>query len=252
MPPIVTVVIPSYNQAAYLETALQSVVDQNTDTEIAVIDGGSTDNSLQIIKKFESKLFYWRSRKDGGQAAAINEGVSKGTAPFVCWLNSDDFFLPEGLTKLIQSLNKYQSAPAVYGKCLVLDESGKKQRKYWTASFTEKHLANRCLIAQPATLIRRYAWEKLNGLDEKLHMSLDYDFWWRLYKHFGKLHYIEEIVAAMRSHAKTKTNRFRRAHYRESMMVVRKYYGAVPLKWYVAWPFRVVLWHCLNQFGNMK
>lgn len=247
----VTVVIPSYNQGEYLEAALQSVFNQHVHTETIVIDGGSTDNSLDVIKKNESRIFWWRSRKDAGQAAAINEGVKKGTAPYVCWLNSDDFFLPDGLVKLFNTLESSLFAPAAYGKCLIVDKNGIKKKAYWTARFTEKHLANRCFIAQPATLIRRSAWEQIGGLNENLHMSMDYDLWWRLYKHCGKLYHTKEAVAASRWHSASKTYLFRRAHYRESMMVVRNHYGTVPLKWYAAWPIRVVLWHYLNKASEL-
>lgn len=247
----VTVVIPSYNQGDFLEAALKSVFDQPVHTETIVIDGGSTDKSIDIIKKNESDLFWWRSARDRGQAAAINEGVKKGTSPYVCWLNSDDLLLPDGLFKLVTKLENSHPAPAVYGKCLIVDRHGKKKKEYWTAPFTEWHLANRCLIGQPATLIRRSAWEKVDGLDEKLDMALDYDLWWRLYKCFGPLLYTESIVAASRQHRETKTNTFRRNHYRESMMVVRKHYGKVPLKWYLAWPIRVELWHYYNKTINL-
>ena len=247
---LVTVVVPSYNQSKFLVKTLQSVIEQNVETETIVVDGGSTDDSYRVIKKYEPRLFWWRSRKDKGQAAAINEGVTKGTAPYVCWLNSDDFFLPGGLLKLLDSLEGSPGAPAVYGKCLVVDSKGKKKKNYWTAEFSEFHLANRCFIAQPATLIRRCAWEQVGGLNERLHMSMDYDLWWRLFKRFGPLGYTRNIVAASRWHQKAKTNVFRRAHYRESMSVVREYYGSVPLKWYLAWPIRVVLWDYYNKVAN--
>jgi len=245
--PAVTVVIPSYNQAAFLKTALASVFDQSVAVEAIVVDGGSTDSSVDIIKRFESRLLWWRSCQDAGQAAAINEGASKGRAPYVCWLNSDDLYLAGGLPRMIQALQDVPEAPAVYGRCLIIDERAQKKKAYWTAPFSEKHLANRCFIAQPATLIRRSAWEQVGGLDERLRMSFDYDLWWRLYKRCGSLQYLREVVAASRYHQGTKTNRFRRAHYRESMMVVRKHHGSVPLKWYVAWPIHVYLWHYVNK-----
>jgi glycosyltransferase involved in cell wall biosynthesis len=243
----VTVVIPSYNQADFLGAALKSVLDQTVETEIIIVDGGSTDNSIEVIKKYEQRLFWWRSCKDKGQAAAINEGVKKGTSPYVCWLNSDDMLLADGLSTLVAELEKSRAAPAVYGRCLIVDRYGKRKKEYWTAPFSELHLSNRCLIAQPATLIRRSAWEEIGGLDEKLHMALDYDLWWRLYKCFGPMVYTENVVAETRYHRDTKTNIFRRKHYRESMIVVRKYYGKVPLKWYLAWPIRVELWHYYNR-----
>ena len=181
-PALITVVVPSYNQAEFLEVALKSVFDQSVSVEAIVVDGGSTDKSPEVIKKFESSLFWWRSSKDDGQAAAINEGIAIGKAPYVCWLNSDDLYLPGGLLKLLEVLDNSPSAPAAYGRCMVVDKIGIKKKTYWTARFSERHLANRCFIAQPSTLIRRSAWEQVGGLDDTLHMSMDYDLWWRLYK----------------------------------------------------------------------
>jgi glycosyltransferase involved in cell wall biosynthesis len=248
--PLITVVVPSYNQAEFLEVAIKSVFDQSVAVEAIVVDGGSTDKSPEVIKKFEHNLYWWRSRKDDGQAAAVNEGIAKGTAPYVCWLNSDDLYLPGGLLRLIEVLKNSPSAPAAYGRCLVVDKMGKKKKMYWTARFTERHLANRCFIAQPATLIRRSAWEQVGGLDDTLHMSMDYDLWWRLYKKLGELRYTKDVVAASRYHGETKTNLFRRAHYCESKMIVQKYYGKIPLKWHIAWPIKVLLWDYYNRVNQ--
>ena len=247
-----TIVIPSFNQAEFLKAAIKSAFDQHVHAEIIVIDGGSNDNSLDIIKNYESNLFWYRSGKDNGQAAAINEGIKKGTAPYVCWINSDDYFLPNGLLTLINKLKEFPSAPAVYGKCLIVDRTGHKIKKYWTSSFSQQHLSNRCFIAQPATLIRRTAWEEVGGLDENLNMVMDYDLWWRLYKRFGPLLYTEKVVAASRHHGETKTNNFRRAHYREAMMIIRKHYGRIPVKWYLLWPIRVELWNLFNTIKKSR
>jgi GT2 family glycosyltransferase len=246
----VTVVIPSYNQAEFLEEALRSVDAQTVETEIVVVDGGSSDRSVEVIKRHRSRLLWWRSRPDNGQAAAINEGVARGQAPYVCWLNSDDFFLPGGLRKLAVALDRRPSCPMVYGKCLQVDKTGKSRGPYWTAPFSVLHLANRCFIAQPATLIRRDCWKRVGGLDEALRMSMDYDLWWRIYLNCGKPVYLREQMAANRRHAGTKTSRFRYAHYRESMAVVRRYSGRVPIKWYLAWPVRVGLWRLISRLSD--
>lgn len=240
--PLITVAVPSLNQGQFLDVALQSIFDQGIPVQVMVMDAGSTDNSIEIINKWESHIAWWRSSPDSGQAAAINEGIARGTAPYVCWLNSDDLILSGGLKSLVKTLNDFPEAAAAYGKCLIIDENGHKKSGYWTVPFQPKHLANRCFIAQPASLIRRTAWESVGGLDESLHMSLDYDLWWKLYRLFGSLQYVQEFVAASRTHADTKTMCLRKEHYRESMQVVRQYTGSVPLKWYLAWPLRVNLW----------
>ena len=114
-------------------------------------------------------------------------------------------------------------------------------RRYpvWVEPFNERRLALRCIISQPATLIRRTAWEAVKGVDESLHMAMDYDLWWRLFKQVGPLHFVDAFVAVNREHDDTKTKTQRRRHYQEAMRVVHKYYGRVPLKWWLAQPYAV-------------
>ena len=102
--PLVTVVVPSFNQGQFLDAALTSIFDQNVAVEVFVMDGGSTDNSVDVIEKWESRLAGWVSAPDEGQAAAINSGMAQGTAPYVCWLNSDDWLLHNGLQQLVNAL----------------------------------------------------------------------------------------------------------------------------------------------------
>lgn len=236
---LVTIVVPSYNQGRFLNDALNSIFEQNVPVEVFVLDGGSSDNSVDVIRKWEHKLCGWRSHADAGQAAAINEGITQGTAPYVCWLNSDDWFLPGGLTKLLDELQKHPDCPAVYGRAWNVVERSGKQYPVWVEPFDERRLALRCIISQPATLIRRSVWEAVGGVDASLHMAMDYDLWWRLFKLAGPLHFVDDFVAVNREHEDTKTKTQRRLHYTEAMRVVRKHYGCVPLKWWLAQPYAV-------------
>ena len=239
--PLVTIAVPSLNQGAYLDICLQSIFAQNLPIEVIVVDGGSSDDSVDIIHQWESRLTWWRSNPDRGQAAAINEAIARGTAPYVCWLNSDDVFLPGGLLALLKTFAGKATHPAAYGQCWTISPQGKKLAKYLTVPFSPWLLARFCFIAQPATLVRRVTWEAIGGLNEELQMAMDYDLWWRLFHHGGSLHYIRTAVAGTRLHNQTKTATRRADHYRESMAVVRNHYGSIPLKWYLAWPFMVSL-----------
>ena len=207
--------------------------------EIFVADGGSTDGSADIIHDYATHLTGWRSHADGGKAAAINECIAKGRAPYVCWLNSDDLLLPGGLRRLVQELETAAAAPAAYGRARNLDEHSGKESAVWVEPFSERRLALRCIVSQPATLIRRSAWEALGGVNEDLRMTMDYDLWWRLYRRFGPLRFVDAFVAVNREHDATKTRLYRRRHYREAMDVVRRHHGAVPLKWWLAQPYAV-------------
>jgi glycosyltransferase involved in cell wall biosynthesis len=237
--PLVTIAVPSYNQGRYLNDALASIFEQDMPVEVYVTDGGSTDESIDIIHKWEHRLAGWRSHRDGGQAAAINEGIAMGSAPYVCWLNSDDWLLPNGLARLLEELQKHPEAPAAYGRAWNVIESSGNRRPVWVEPFNERRLALRCIISQPATLMRRAAWEAVGGVDSKLHMVMDYDLWWRLYKAYGPLHFVDEFTAVNREHAQTKTKTLRRRHYQEAIAVVRRHHGSVPLKWWLAQPYAV-------------
>jgi hypothetical protein len=237
--PLITVAVPSLNQGKFIGDALRSLMEQRVELEVFVADGGSTDESLQVISRWESRLAGWRSRPDGGQAAAINEAVARGRAPFVCWLNSDDWLEPDGLRTLAEVLRQTPEAPAVYGRTWDLDHLSKGRRPTWVEPFDAKRLALRCIVSQPGTLIRRSVWERLGGLDESLHMAMDYDLWWRIYLAFGQMQFVDRFVAVNRLHAGTKTSTQRARHYAEAMAVVRRHSGRLPLKWVLAQPYKV-------------
>lgn len=237
--PLITIAVPSFNQGRFLDNALASVFRENVPVEVFVMDGGSTDGSVEIIRNWEARLKGWRSHRDDGQAAAINEAIAMGKAPFVCWLNSDDWFVPGGLERLLAEIQSRPDVPAVYGRAWNIVEESGKRAPVWVERFSERRLATRCIISQPATLIRRSAWEAVGGVDSRLYMAMDYDFWWRLYKSFGEFGFVDSYVAVNREHKETKTRRNRRRHYAEAMAVVAKYYGRVPLKWWLYQPYSV-------------
>ncbi len=249
--PIITVVVPSLNQGRYLNEALESIFQQDVSAEVFVMDGGSTDQSLEVIKKWESRLAGWRSCRDAGQAAAINEGIALGVAPYVCWLNSDDRFLPGGLLKLYQELERFPLAPAAYGNAWNQTSFDSKLTPVWVESFSVSKLARRCIISQPATLMRRTAWNKVGGLDERLHMAMDYDLWWRLFKEIAPLSFVDDYIAVNIIHLDTKTNMHRRLHYQEAMSVVRRHYGFLPLKWWMYMLYSVFYKSLVNKLKRL-
>lgn len=240
--PRVTVAVPSFNQGRYLANALDSIFAQEIPVEVFVLDAGSTDDSLEVIRRFEDRLAGWRSRSDAGQSAAVNEGIAMGHAPYVCWLNSDDWLLPGALARLTEELDRHADAAMAYGRVWNhVEASGQRKRNFEVHPFSERLMAQFNIVAQPATLIRRSAWEAVGGVDESLHMAMDYDLWWKLFKRFGPPRFVDAHLAVNRRHADTKTSTQRRLHYREAMAVVRKHHGRVPLKWWLAQP--VMVWY---------
>ena len=247
--PLVTIAVPSLNQGQFLDAALGSIFSQDVPVEVFVLDGGSSDCSLEVIKRWEHRLSGWRSRPDEGQAAAINEGIAKGSAPYVCWLNSDDLLLGGGMGALVRGLDLCVDAPFAYGRAWNHVEFTGRRAPVWVEAFNVKRLALRCLVSQPASLITRGAWNAVGGVDSGLQCAMDYDLWWRLYTRFGAPCFVDEFVAVNREHSGTKTRQLRRRHYREAIATVRKHYGSVPLKWWLAQPYAVWFKSALGMSG---
>jgi len=237
--PLVTIAVPSLNQGRFLEQALESIARQDVPVEVFVADAGSSDDSIAILERWSDRLAGWRSHADAGQASAINECIAKGSAPYVGWLNSDDLMLPGMLRRLADALEAHPQWPAAYGRVSNVDERSGRRWPVWVEQFSERRMALRCVVSQPGSLIRRVAWDAIGGVDESLHMVMDYDLWWRLAERFGPLGMIDEEVALNRVHRETKTRRFLRRHYAEAMAVVSRHHGRVPLKWWLAQPYAV-------------
>ena len=237
--PLVTVAVPSYNQGRYLEQALESIFAQEVPVEVFVVDADSTDNTKDVIERWKPRLAGWRSHKDSGQSAAINEGISRGSAPYVAWLNSDDWLEKGAYRRLIAALESNPKAPMAYGRAWNVDERSGRKTPVFVRPFSERLMAQLNLIPQPAALIRRASWQIVDGVNESLQMAMDYDLWWKLYRKLGPPAFIDEFLATNREHADTKTGTRRKQHYKEAIAVVRKHYGRVPLKWYLAQPYAV-------------
>ena len=235
----VTVAVPSFNYGRYLDRALASIFEQDVPVEVFVADAGSTDETRDVLREWEPRLAGCRSHADAGQSNAINESIAKGSAPYVCWLNADDWLLPGAFQRLIAALEADAKAPMAYGRAWNHREPGGRRTPVFVRPFSERLMAQLCIVAQPASLVRRGAWQAVDGVDESLQMAMDYDLWWKLYRRFGMPAFVDEFLAVNREHAETKTGTKRREHYREAMAVVRKHYGRVPLKWWLAQPYAV-------------
>src|SRR5262249_23882326 len=163
-----------------------------------VLDGGSRDASLAVIRQFERRLVYWRSEPDRGQAAAINEGVAcLGKVDYVGWLNAGDRLLPQGLHPVAAYMDPHPGCGGVYGRAYIIDDCGQGTGEFPTRAFKRNALARSSIICQPASLVRRSAWDLVCGVDEALKLCLDYDLWWRLSR-LGPIDFLPELVACSR------------------------------------------------------
>jgi glycosyltransferase involved in cell wall biosynthesis len=222
--PRITIVTPSFNQGEFLEQTMLSVLLQDyPNLEYIVIDGGSTDGSVEIIRRHEHRLAYWESRKDAGQADAIVKGFGKATGEILGWLNSDDMLLPGALSGVGRHLPRECSCVAVGGGIVyiagagVLVKGGVPRRRSWRQMLWLGHG-----LFQPATFWTRDAYEKVGGLDKALHYCMDYDLFVRL-SAAGEVVIIPEYLAAFRLHAKQKTYLIRETGQRERQDVRDRY-----------------------------
>ncbi len=244
---VVTVAVPSFRQGRFLDQALSSIFAQDVPVEVFVMDGGSDDETLAVLDRWKGRLAGWRSHPDGGQSEAINDGIARGSAPYVCWLNSDDWLLPQGFSRLLSALERMPNAAMAYGRTWDWIQATGQRRHSLVLPFREWMMARVNIISQPGTLMRRSAWEAVGGVDSNFHMAMDYDLWWRLCRHAGPPVYVPDVVAVNRVHAQTKTNTQRRLHYQEAMAVLRRHHGKVPLKWWLAQPY-AVWWRGLRNW----
>jgi len=217
---LVSIVTPSYNQARYLEATIQSVLVQDYPrTEYIVVDGASTDSSVEIIKKYQSHLTYWISEKDNGQADAINKGLARASGEILAWLNSDDYYLPNTISAAVKVFEENPDVVMLYGDMLAVDEDGKTINLLRYRQLSLEDLLCFQIIGQPAVFFRRTAYEKTGGFDPTFHFLLDHHLWIRLAQQ-GKILHVPQTWAAARYHAEAK-NRAKAAEFgREAFRIL--------------------------------
>lgn len=208
--PKISIVTPSYNQGRFIEETIRSVLLQGyPHLEYIIIDGGSTDNSVETIEKYQRWLSYWVSEPDSGQSQAINRGFEKATGEIYGWLNSDDCFLRHALKNAARAYRASPKAGAWYGDTLFVTAD----RKQIDVRRSPNHLDAKTIAAwnknsfgQPACFFSKEAWQQAGHLDEDLHYGMDLDLWIRIAKSFA-FEKIEEVLAIERLHKDAKTQR---------------------------------------------
>ena len=230
---LVSIITPSYNQAAYLEQTIQSVLSQDYPRlEYFVIDGGSTDGSLEIIKKYATSLEsdsllsksqeqvpglhrhsinWWVSEKDAGQADAINKGLSCANGEILAWLNSDDYYLPNTIPAVVKIFEEHPDVVLIYGDMLAVDAHGRTINVLKYKQLSLEDLLCFQIIGQPSVFFRRSALEKAGLLNTKFHFLLDHQLWIRMARQ-GKILHVPQTWSAARYHAAAK-NRAQAAEF---------------------------------------
>jgi len=217
---LVAIVTPSYNQAPYLEQTIQSVLGQDYPRiEYLVIDGGPTDGSVEIIKKYADRLAYWVSEKDSGQAEAINKGFARAKGDILGWLNSDDYYFLNTISVAVRCFEQNPDVVMVYGDMMAVDGNGKTINILKYKQLTLEDLLCFQIIGQPSVFFRRTAFEKVGPVEPTFHFMLDHHLWIRLARQ-GRILHVPQVWSAARYHAEAK-NRARAAEFgREGFRVL--------------------------------
>jgi hypothetical protein len=223
----VSVITPSYNQAAYLEHTIRSVLGQDyPDLEYLIVDGASMDGSQEIIQKYEDQLAWWVSEPDSGQAEAINKGFRKATGDVIAWLNSDDVYAPGAIAAAVKVLSENPELGLVYGNAVSFDRNGLPLNDLVFGDWGLQGLVAFNIICQPAVFMHRSALESAGYLDESYHMLLDHHLWLRIARS-AKIRHIPEVWAFARHHADAK-NVAQASKFGEEAYRLLEWMGAQP------------------------
>lgn len=225
------VVTPSFQQARFLERTIRSVLSQNyPGLDYWVIDGGSTDGSVDILKRYDGQI-HWVSEPDGGQSEAVNRGIRASRGDIIGWLNSDDVYYPGALQSVAAHFDAHPEADAIYGKAHHIDVDDAVIEEYPTEDWNAARMREFCFICQPALFLRRSSVERFGLLAEELRYSMDYEYWLRLAQGGAKFLHIPDFLAGSRLHDETKTLGSRvKVHAEINSMFVAKT-GSVPDTW---------------------
>lgn len=230
-PPVITVVTPSFNQARFLERTILSVLGQDYPAlEYLIVDGGSTDGSVPIIRKYGGCLQEWCSEPDGGQSDAIAKGFSRSTGEVLCWLNSDDILLPGALQSVGEFFTQHPEAEVVNGAAYSIDEYDRPIRDFRRCTYTwgVRASANRMRfygqdgVYQPATFWRRGAYSAVGGLSGDLAFAMDRDLFVRLAAR-QPFHVIRRYLACFRLHGSSKSSTIQGVRRAEEILIAQRY-----------------------------
>jgi glycosyltransferase involved in cell wall biosynthesis len=228
--PLVSIVTPTLNMGQFLEETIGSVLEQDYPRiEYIVMDGGSADGSLAILDRYRDRLRY-HSGPDRGAADAINRGFELSRGDLFAFLNADDTYLPNAVSTAVARLIANPDAAGVYGQAYWVDKNGRVLRPYPTRAFDPALFQQECFICQPATLLRRTAFEEAGRMNPDLHYAFDYDLWIRLAR-VGRMAQTGEFLATSRVHPASKTVGRRKQALQETLRLLGARYGYAPFAW---------------------
>lgn len=222
----ISVVIPSFNQGEFLDSALRSVLDQGyPNLEVIVMDGGSTDSSVDVIRSHEARIDHWESRPDGGQTDALINGFRRSTGEIMCWLNSDDLMVDGCLDDVNDFFSRNRDAEAVYGDAQWISRDGRllrTQNEIPFSRFIWMYTYN--YIPGMSMYWRRALYERVGGLDRAFDLAMDADLWSR-FAEVTQIHHMPRIWSRMRFYEDQKNRRLRAKSNEEDLVIRKRYWG---------------------------
>lgn len=228
--PLVSIVTPSFNMGRFIEETIRSVLEQDyPNIEYIVMDGASSDGTLDILKRYQGRLRYV-SEPDRGQTDAINKGFELTHGPIFTFLNADDTFLPGAIAAAVQAFAETPEAGVVYGDAWLIGENGERLSPYPVEPYAAEKLARRCFICQPAAFIRREVYQSSGMLNRDLQNALDYDLWIRIGRRYS-MRKFDKFIANSRIHPASKTVYQMASAMLAAIEVLQHHYGYVPFNW---------------------
>ncbi|MHC5036757.1 MAG: glycosyltransferase family 2 protein, partial [Planctomycetota bacterium] len=233
--PLVSIVTPSFNQGRFLPDCLKSVADQDYPRiEHFVVDGGSTDETLDVLRRWDGHEIQWVSEPDRGQSHALNKGFRKARGEIFTWLNCDDTLHPGAVGRAVRYFQEHPEWDMVYGEGRFVNVKGEDTGFYPTEPFRFERLAEVCFICQPASFFRAGIFRKVGGIDERWNFGMDYDLWIRIAK-AGRIEKVGDIFATARMYDENKTLASHRKAHQEYIRIVKSHFGTVPPPWIFSW-----------------
>ncbi len=227
----ISIITPSFNQGKFIRRTIESVLSQEVEgLEYWVIDGGSTDETVSILKEYGDK-FFWVSEKDLGHSDAINKGIQNSAAPVIGWLNSDDVYYPGALKTVLSLFESHPEADMIYGNAYHIDAEDKILEEYPTEDWDMERMKETCFISQPAAFIRRSVVERYGLLDVNLRYCMDYEYWLRLGKRGAKFMHVPYLLAGSRLHPEASTLARRVQCHQSVNDFTRSHFGKTPDPW---------------------
>lgn len=225
----ISIITPSYNQGGFIKQTIESIFRQNyPNLEYLVIDGGSTDDTVEILKNYGQRI-KWISEKDNGQSNAINKGLKMATGNILAYLNSDDIYVGKSLFAVNDFFQKNQNFKWAYGRCKIINEKNQEIRKiitayknFWMRKYSYNKLLSINFINQPATFWRREMMDEFGLFNENEHLVMDYEYWLRIGRKYSA-GFINEYLAGFRMHTQSKSNQNFVKQFHDELRVAKKY-----------------------------